>query len=191
MESMKKIIYLMLMTAVMAVACQGEVDPFEGVVRETSLKVEHEMDIFPVEGGEIMLTVNLKSELRSPWTAVVSPGGEWCVLSESEGKTSSTVTLTVDANVDEQNKPMIPRQALVTFSSEGCTDVELVVNQEGWLEGAMPEGVTKLGANYNVPNQGDVTLVVYEENEKKASCNSQRNLQDSLGGPKGQHIIQL
>ena len=167
MESMKKIIYLMLMTAVMAVACQGEVDPFEGVVRETSLKVEHEMDIFPVEGGEIMLTVNLKSELRSPWTAVVSPGGEWCVLSESEGKTSSTVTLTVDANVDEQNKPMIPRQALVTFSSEGCKDVELVVNQEGWLEGAMPEGVTKLGANYNVPNQGDVTLVVYEENEKK------------------------
>ena len=67
----------MLLTAFLAVSCQNEVDPFEGVVRETSLKVEHEMDIFPVEGGELMLTVNLKSGTRSPWAASVNSEGDW------------------------------------------------------------------------------------------------------------------
>ena len=163
---MKRLIYLILISAAAAVACR-QADPLEGVVRETSLKVGHEMEIFPIEGGEIMLTVDLKSRDRSPWEAVVMSEEGWCTLSETFGRASSTITLCVTANVDGQNKPLAPRQTQVVFKSEGCEDVVLSVNQEGRLEGSMPAGVTRLGANYNVPEPGCVTLVVYEENEKK------------------------
>ena len=67
----------MLISAIAAVSCQREMDPFEGVVRETSLDVTHSLDIFPIEGGEHMLTVNLKSQTRSPWTASVQAEGGW------------------------------------------------------------------------------------------------------------------
>ena len=156
---------MILISAAAAVACR-QADPLEGVVRETSLKVGHEMEIFPIEGGEIMLTVDLKSRDRSPWEAVVMSEEGWCTLSETSGRASSTITLSVTANVDGQNKPLAPRQTQVVFKSEGCEDVVLSVNQEGRLEGSMPAGVTRLGANYNVPEPGCVTLVVYEENEK-------------------------
>ena len=114
----------MLVSAIAAVSCQSEIDPFEGVVRETSLEVVHSLDIFPIEGGELMLTVNLKSETRSPWSASVEAEGGWCTLSELEGKTSSTIMMNVQANVNARNKPLAPRQAVLTFSSviEGRLD---------------------------------------------------------------------
>lgn len=163
---MKRILYILLFAASVAASCQMEKDPLAGVVKENSLEVIYDFGVFPIEGGEQMLTVNLKSVSRSPWELVQVTGQEWCLPSVMTGQTSSTIKIKVLENTDQNGLPQAPRSVELCFRSQDCEDFVVVVNQEGSLVGNMPMGVVKLGANYNVPNEGDVTLVVYEKNAK-------------------------
>ncbi len=152
---MKRNIYILFAAFVVAVSCQP-VDSLEGLegVQGHFISATSTVEIFDRDGGEDMITLIVNSSERA-WELVQEDGKDWCVPAVFSGQASSSIRFSVAPNSGA------PRTSKLIFSSPGCENDTLVVNQEGLVLEEMPKGL-KYGINYDVDSCA-VTFVFYDK----------------------------
>lgn len=141
---MKRILAFCLALAAL-ISCE-DTTPVEdngGTITVTPAEV-----VFGIDGGKEYLTLTLKSDVKQ-WELVQKDGTDWCVVSAQNGRTSTTLSVTVPEYLGS------PRTSVLEFTSPGCEPAVVKVIQRGISTDPMPSG-TEPGINYN--EDGTVTL---------------------------------
>ena len=151
---MKRVL-LILTAAILALVSCEQAEPIQS--SKNSIVVDPSEVNFAMEGGEVVLSLTLKSEHKE-WT--LSGDTDWCVPARKSGKTSTSLKLTVSLNTGA------PRTASLQFKSPEAETFVVTVTQEGVSQQVMPTGLEH-GINYN--DDGSVTFVFYDKDKNGKS----------------------
>ena len=143
---MKRIFYLLLAAACLAVSCKTTDELTE---KGTLAVTPSVLEFGRVADSEL---VSLTTDAGS-WT--LTENADWCTPEKTSGRASSTFRVSVDENTGSE------RSVVIEFTADGCDPVTLTVIQKG-TEKPLPAGA-KHGINYNA--DGSVTFVLYEKDK--------------------------
>ncbi len=144
-DEMKRIlVFCLALIAVLSCEDVNPVDENAGTITVTPSEV-----VFGLEGGKEYLTLTLNSSTKQ-WELIQNEGADWCVASARNGRTSTTLSITVPEYLGN------PRTSVLEFTSPGCEPAVVKVIQRGISTEPVPAGAEP-GINYN--EDGSVTFV--------------------------------